>query len=191
MRFRESSGLVLVLTDQPGSQQARELFRAEPAMLLWWGSTVECWSALACLRRDGILSPQAEAEARRLLATLLQGAFEVQPPEELRRLAFRCEFVPYEPPTLCSWRRPSSRPATLLAPTRRWWCSTSGCGKLPTWRGLGYYPGERIGAPEAGGILRWATDDEAVPKPARTPQADRVPCWPPAPIGRPAAAVLY
>lgn len=89
MRFWDSSGLVLLLTDQPVSQQARELFREDPAMVVWWGSAVECWSALARLRRDGALSPQTEAEAGRLLATLLQGAFEVQPSEELRRLAVR------------------------------------------------------------------------------------------------------
>lgn len=89
MRFWDSSGLVLLLADQPGSQQARQLYREDPAMVVWWGTAVECWSALTRLRRDEVLSPEAEGEAGRLLAALLQGAFEVQPSEELRRLAIR------------------------------------------------------------------------------------------------------
>ncbi|NLG69060.1 MAG: type II toxin-antitoxin system VapC family toxin, partial [Firmicutes bacterium] len=89
MRFWDSSGLVRLLADQPGSQQARQLYREDPAMGVWWGTAVECWSALTRLRRDEVLSPEAEGEAGRLLAELLQGAFEVQPSEELRRLAIR------------------------------------------------------------------------------------------------------
>ncbi len=89
MRFWDASGLVLLIADQPGSEQAREIFRADPAMVVWWGSAVECWSALARLRREATLPAQAEVEAGKLLAMLLQGAFEVQPSEELRRLAIR------------------------------------------------------------------------------------------------------
>ena len=89
MRFWDSSGLVLLLVDQQGSEQAKDLLREDPDIAVWWGSAVECWSALARLRRDGHLSPAAEVEAGRLLTTLLEGAFEVQPSEEVRRLSIR------------------------------------------------------------------------------------------------------
>ena len=89
MRFWDSSALVLLLAEQPGSAEARELLRADPSVVVWWGSLVECWSALARLRRSGEMAPEAEATAGRLLAALWPATFEVQPSEELRRLAIR------------------------------------------------------------------------------------------------------
>ena len=67
MRFWDSSGLVLLLTDQPGSPQARELFRADPSMVVWWGSALECWSALARLRRPPGAGPGGWRRRRAVL----------------------------------------------------------------------------------------------------------------------------
>lgn len=60
---------------------------AEP--VVWWGSTVECASAIARLHRDGLLNRAEEQEARVLLNLLRLSWFEVQPGDGVREQALR------------------------------------------------------------------------------------------------------
>ena len=58
-------------------------------MLVWWGSTVECISALARLERDGALNVRAMALALQRLRQLSAGWHEVDPSDEIRETAAR------------------------------------------------------------------------------------------------------
>jgi hypothetical protein len=89
VRFWDASALVALCLDQPLSARARALYDEDPDLVVWWGSPVECASAFARLRRDGILSPQDEEAARAALALLGDAWFEIQPGEELRAHALR------------------------------------------------------------------------------------------------------
>ena len=57
--------------------------------MVWWGSFVECASAIARLHRDGQLTAADEARARTLLQTLKSSWFEVQPGDAVREQALR------------------------------------------------------------------------------------------------------
>lgn len=52
MSFWDSSALVPLLTDEPKSNAVRERARDEREMIVWWGTEVECASALARQERD-------------------------------------------------------------------------------------------------------------------------------------------
>jgi hypothetical protein len=56
-------------------------------MLVWWGSAVECISALARLERDGALSSPTLALQR--LQQLSAGWHEIDPSDEIRETAAR------------------------------------------------------------------------------------------------------
>lgn len=56
VRFWDSSALVTLLLEQPRSAHARTLAAEDGEMMVWWGSAVECASAIARLHRDGQLS---------------------------------------------------------------------------------------------------------------------------------------
>jgi predicted nucleic acid-binding protein len=58
-------------------------------MLVWWGSVVECISALARLERDGALNARAMMRALQLLRQLSAGWHEVDPSDEIRETAVR------------------------------------------------------------------------------------------------------
>ncbi len=58
-------------------------------MAVWWGTPVECWSALARRRREGTLGVAEEEAARSLLRTLQESWTEIQPSEEIRGHAAR------------------------------------------------------------------------------------------------------
>jgi hypothetical protein len=58
-------------------------------LVVWWGSAIECASAIARIHRDGHLSAAAEREARALLDILRKSWFEVQPGDLVREQALR------------------------------------------------------------------------------------------------------
>ncbi len=89
MRFWDSSALVPLCLTQPLSERARLMYEEDPELVVWWGSPVECASAFARLRRDGILSWEEEEAARSILAVLRDAWYEVQPGEGLRQQALR------------------------------------------------------------------------------------------------------
>ncbi len=89
MRFWDSSALVPLCLDQPQTERARSLLHDDPGLVVWWGSPVECASAFARLRRDGILSSEDEAVAQSVLAALGDTWYEIQPGDGLRDQALR------------------------------------------------------------------------------------------------------
>ncbi len=58
-------------------------------MIVWWATPVECYSALARLRREGILHADGEDQARYILDHLTTAWVEIQPGQEVRRQAER------------------------------------------------------------------------------------------------------
>lgn len=89
MRFWDSSAIVPLCLDQPLSERARALYHEDTELAVWWGTTIECASAFARLRRDGVLDGAGEDAACSLLIALQEAWFEVQPGEAVRRQALR------------------------------------------------------------------------------------------------------
>jgi len=89
MRFWDSSALVTLVLEQPRSAHARGLAAEDGEMMVWWGSAVECASAIARLHRDGQLSAPDERVARAMLGELSTASYEIQPGSAVRDQAMR------------------------------------------------------------------------------------------------------
>lgn len=89
MRFWDASALVPLLLEQPRTGRARELLGQDKELVVWWGSPMECASAISRLHRDGQLTSAEEAQARALLLVLKASWFEVQPGDAVREQALR------------------------------------------------------------------------------------------------------
>ena len=89
MRFWDASALVPLILEQPHTARARELLGDDKELVVWWGSMIECASAVARLHRDGQLTAAEEVRARSLLQTLKSSWFEVQPGDAVREQALR------------------------------------------------------------------------------------------------------
>jgi predicted nucleic acid-binding protein len=89
MRFWDASALVPLCVDQPESRRARALLREDSDVVVWWGSLIECWSAVARLRRDGVFQPEDEDAARSVLQMLQASWTEILPSEDVRTHAGR------------------------------------------------------------------------------------------------------
>lgn len=89
MRFWDSSALIPLLLQEATSARLRDLLRRDPAVALWWGTQVECASALARRQRDGSLARSGLRQALSALDGLRAGATEIGPTEEVRTRAVR------------------------------------------------------------------------------------------------------
>lgn len=89
MRYWDSSALVPLCLDQPQTAGARALLDQDRELVVWWGSPVECASAFARLRRDGIFSAEDEELALSVVVELRDAWYEIQPGDALRRQALR------------------------------------------------------------------------------------------------------
>ena len=89
MRFWDSSAVVPLLVDEPATDAVQAVLEEDPTMLVWWGTELECVSAIARLERQGDLASDATVVALQRLEALVGGWHEVQPVESVRRAARR------------------------------------------------------------------------------------------------------
>jgi len=89
VKFWDASALVPLLLQQPQTKRVRQQLEQDDELVVWWGSAVECASAIARMHRDGHLSAPAERDARSLLDVLRKSWFEVQPGDAVREQAMR------------------------------------------------------------------------------------------------------
>lgn len=89
MRFWDTSAIIPMLVAEAVTRAVETIYRADPEQVVWWGTPVECMSALARLERDGALAAADVAAARARLDALASAWHEVQPTETVRRAAIR------------------------------------------------------------------------------------------------------
>ena len=88
MRFWDSSAVVPLLVNEERTDAALARAREDAEFAVWWGTPVECASAIARLERDG--APAARVgEAFARLDEIAQAWTEVEPSEEIRQVARR------------------------------------------------------------------------------------------------------
>lgn len=89
MRFWDASAVVPLLVSESTTAAIQALARQDADMLVWWGTEVECASAIARLERDGSLDEAAAMDAFARLAQLAGGWHEVEPSDIVREAAIR------------------------------------------------------------------------------------------------------
>jgi len=89
VKFWDASALIPLYIDGPQTKAIRSIARADGDIVAWWGSPVECYSAVARLRREGFLKPKEEDQIRHLLTLLSDAWTEIEPSAEIRLIAAR------------------------------------------------------------------------------------------------------
>jgi uncharacterized protein len=87
--FWDTSAVIPLLVTEPETVRFLALLREDQRMIVWWGTHVECFSALARRVREGALDSSGEAQAQAELHRLAGGWSEVQPTDRVRSLAER------------------------------------------------------------------------------------------------------
>jgi len=89
VKFWDSSALVPLLVKEEATVPLRDLLVGEPGMITWWGTPVECASAVSRLEREGYLSPQAATEALGRLDAMARHWHRIEPVEAVLETARR------------------------------------------------------------------------------------------------------
>ncbi len=89
MKFWDTSAIVPLYVNEPGSATVKAILVKDPSIVIWWATRTECISALMRQAREGSLNAAGERQARQVLGTLTQAWIEIQPSETLRGTAER------------------------------------------------------------------------------------------------------
>lgn len=96
MKFWDASAIVPLLVAESTTRPLQALANRDSDLLVWWGSQVECASALARLERDALLDMKGAALAFDRLKQLADGWHEIEPSEIIRENALK--FLRVHPP---------------------------------------------------------------------------------------------
>ena len=89
MKFWDASAIVPLVVDEISSRRLQSLAAEDPVMLVWWGSEVECVSALARRQREGAPDPEAMTTAFGRLRQIAAAWHEIDASEVVREIAIR------------------------------------------------------------------------------------------------------
>jgi uncharacterized protein len=89
VKFWDASAIVPLLVAGITTRSLQALASRNSDMLVWWGSQVECASALARLERSALLDAKGVAAAFDRLKLLAAGWHEIEPSETIRENALR------------------------------------------------------------------------------------------------------
>jgi predicted nucleic acid-binding protein len=123
MKFWDASAVVPLVLAEPATKTMQALAAKDAAMLVWWGTDVECVSAIARLEREGALDDSAVAKAFDRLKQLAAGWHEVDPSDAVREAAVRflrvhplraADAIQLSAAFIAAERRPSSLEVVTL-----------------------------------------------------------------------------
>jgi hypothetical protein len=87
--YWDTSAVIPLTINEPATAAVRAMLGEDAAMAVWWGTRVECVSALARRQRDGGIAASAARDARRIVKALAGEWTEVVPTELVRNRAER------------------------------------------------------------------------------------------------------
>ena len=89
MQYWDASALVPLLVQESRTNDARAALAVDAAIVTWWGTRIECTSAIARLERAAALTPRQAAQALAILGELASSWNEILPTDSLRLTACR------------------------------------------------------------------------------------------------------
>lgn len=84
MRSWDSSALVPLFIEEPGTEVVTALSNDDADVVAWWGTLVECVATFSRIGRQGQLSREAETSVRERFLGFAGVWLEVEPSHELR-----------------------------------------------------------------------------------------------------------
>lgn len=89
MKFWDSSALVPLLVEEEVTVPLQDLYLGEPGAIVWWGTPVECASAVARVERENRLSTHKATEALGRLDALARHWHRIEPVDAVLEMARR------------------------------------------------------------------------------------------------------
>jgi predicted nucleic acid-binding protein len=87
MIYFDSSALLPLFVEDQRSSEMEKIALSDPSLVVWWGTSTECLSGFARLRREKIISSKQEQEIRGQLLAFRASWTEIQPGSEVKQIA--------------------------------------------------------------------------------------------------------
>jgi predicted nucleic acid-binding protein len=89
MKFWDASAIIPLCIDEDNTPIVREMAKKDGALVVWWGSMVESYSAFVRLMRDKMLTLEEGTEALAVLSAMADAWTEIEPSDEIREMTKR------------------------------------------------------------------------------------------------------
>lgn len=89
MKFWDSSAIVPLCIHEKHTSSVKQLLSKDHAVVVWWGTEIECVSAFARQKREGNLKEKEEGQAIKVLQILASLWTEVCATDEVKKEAKR------------------------------------------------------------------------------------------------------
>ncbi len=84
MKFWDASAIIPLCLEEENSGTLQRIAEEDSALAVWWGTLIECFSTIARLRREKIVSMEEEQAIRKNVMILSNLWTEILPGHELR-----------------------------------------------------------------------------------------------------------
>lgn len=89
MKFWDTSAIIPLLVNERHSDLVDPIFSSDSNMITWWGTSIECISAISRLERENRISPKEHATIMARLNELRESWREIQPTPLVKQYAER------------------------------------------------------------------------------------------------------
>jgi predicted nucleic acid-binding protein len=89
MKFWDSSAILPLCVKESHTDKMLEISKDDPNFAVWWGTSIECCSSLARLRRECLITEAQEDMLRGILEKMQEYWTEIEPTDEVRSHARR------------------------------------------------------------------------------------------------------
>lgn len=152
-----TSAIVPLVVAEASTESVQAIAEEDPVMCVWWGTEIDCASAVARLEREDSLTAAATMDALRRLDLLAEAWNEVQPVAALRGSARRLLRVHPSAQPMRSNSRPPSSPLRASRSRLSWLRSTSGWQRPRGGRGSGCMRTPKArGSALVSGLMPWS-----------------------------------
>ncbi len=87
--FWDASAILPLCIEEPHTEKALKASKRDSRMIVWWGTAIECNSAVARLYREGFLDTAGGDQVQYMLALLSEAWCEIEPSDDIRAVAIR------------------------------------------------------------------------------------------------------
>ena len=89
MKFWDTSAVIPLLIQEATSAQVDTVLRADTSLVVWWGTSIECVSAISRLEREGGITADQGIAIIERLDQIRETWREIQPGQRLKQIAER------------------------------------------------------------------------------------------------------
>ena len=89
MKFWDTSAIIPLFINEELTSTAKSYLEQDKQMMIWWGTSIEVYSTVSRLEREGVLSEQEQESVISCFRELEETSIEIHPQDSIKKTAKR------------------------------------------------------------------------------------------------------